>query len=253
MTAAPRQGGWELGVASWNVHGCVGIDGRWHPERVATVLRELGADLIGLQEVDCRARLGASRRALDHLAAATGLRAVAGPTMRFPGPRGALAEWYGNALLTRLPVKRSFAMDLSCAGHEPRGALVVDLDGRGRAVRAVVTHLGLRHEERRSQVERLLAGLSAGGAAGGAPGGPLTVILGDLNEWRPDAPSLMRLHEAVGPSAPVATFPALFPLLALDRIAVAPPGGLVAVRAHASRTARLASDHLPVRGTLRSP
>ena len=44
----------RLVVATYNVHGCVGCDGQYSRARILTVLRELQADLIALQEVDGR-------------------------------------------------------------------------------------------------------------------------------------------------------------------------------------------------------
>ena len=41
-----------LKVMTYNIHRCVGIDGRYDPARIARVLKEVGADIIGLQEVD---------------------------------------------------------------------------------------------------------------------------------------------------------------------------------------------------------
>ncbi len=37
-------------VATYNVHACVGRDGRHDPERVARVIGELDADVVALQE-----------------------------------------------------------------------------------------------------------------------------------------------------------------------------------------------------------
>jgi endonuclease/exonuclease/phosphatase family metal-dependent hydrolase len=51
----------------------------------------------------------------------------------------------------------------------------------------------------------------------------------------------------------LATFPARLPLFALDRILVHPHGGLANVTVHASRVARAASDHLPLKAQLRFP
>ena len=38
-------------VVSWNVHGCVGTDGRFLPERTAEALAALAPDVALLQEV----------------------------------------------------------------------------------------------------------------------------------------------------------------------------------------------------------
>ena len=44
----------QLTFASYNIHKAVGIDGRFDPDRIIAVLRELDADVIALQEADRR-------------------------------------------------------------------------------------------------------------------------------------------------------------------------------------------------------
>ena len=44
----------RIRVVSYNIHRCVGMDGRQDPGRVAEVIRELDADIVGLQEVDSK-------------------------------------------------------------------------------------------------------------------------------------------------------------------------------------------------------
>ena len=41
-----------LTLVTYNIHACVGTDGRFEPARIAGVLRELDADVVALQEVD---------------------------------------------------------------------------------------------------------------------------------------------------------------------------------------------------------
>ncbi|HSF48420.1 MAG TPA: hypothetical protein VLA73_08665 [Burkholderiales bacterium] len=36
-------------IASYNIHQCLGIDGRCDPGRTAHVIRELDCDVVGLQ------------------------------------------------------------------------------------------------------------------------------------------------------------------------------------------------------------
>jgi hypothetical protein len=43
-----------LKVASYNIHRCRGVDGVTRPDRIIGVIREFGADVIALQEVDRR-------------------------------------------------------------------------------------------------------------------------------------------------------------------------------------------------------
>jgi endonuclease/exonuclease/phosphatase family metal-dependent hydrolase len=219
-------------VATWNVHGCRGSDGRCDPVRVAEVVRELEADVVGLQEIP--------PELLHAVAQHADLTAVAGPTRTdHPGTGG-------NALLTRHPVAEVRRHDLSRDGREPRGMLDVDLALVGRRVRALVTHLGLQGAERRDQVRQLLELL----ATDGTPPGGLTVLLGDLNEWLGSGRALRKLRAdfACGGAR---SFPARLPLLSLDRIVVRPAVALQSVRAHGSRLARAASDHLPVIGVIR--
>src|SRR4051794_39925331 len=133
----------RLAIASYNVHRCIGRDGRHDPARIAAVLTELDADLIGLQEVHCRRGVDGDVDQVTFLAHATGLRAVSAPTA--PTTRGHCC----NALLTRHAIRGVRHVDLSVARTERRGALDVDLDCDGVALRVVVTHLGLLGRYRR--------------------------------------------------------------------------------------------------------
>jgi endonuclease/exonuclease/phosphatase family metal-dependent hydrolase len=239
MRRIAENDGGTFSVASYNIHSCVGLDGRCDPDRVARVIGELEADTVGLQEV--YSSPGGSRARsvqLDHLASATGLQAIAGSTLFRPGGH------YGNALLTRRKVLAVRRHDFSIAHREPRGALDVDLEVAGRPLRVFVTHLGLRGAERRQQVKRILEALVSGD-----PEHPV-VVLGDINEWLPLGRCLRWLHERLGRAPSPRTFPAAFPFLSLDRIWVRPCEALVKLEAHRSPLARLASDHLPLKATI---
>jgi endonuclease/exonuclease/phosphatase family metal-dependent hydrolase len=223
-------------VASYNVHRCIGADGRHDPGRVARVVHELDADVVGLQEVATR-RGGHGVDQLAFLAHASGYHAVAGPVVV------AGESECGNGLLTKRPILSVERLDLSIAGREPRGALDVRLAVGDEVVRVIVTHLGLRWRDRRAQVRRLLAALGDDAAS-------FVVLLGDINEWVPRIGCLGRLDRRLGASRGVRSFPARRPLVALDRIWVQPHAGLESVVAHATPLARVASDHLPVRGAI---
>lgn len=230
-------------VASWNVHKCVGTDGRFDPHRTAQVIAELRADLVALQEVDRRFGRRVGLLARDVLEE-TGLELL---------PVSPLADghgWHGNALLLRrgaAAVERIRRLDLP--GAEPRGALVVDLVPRcGGRLRVVAAHLGLLRRSRRQQVGALVE------AIGDEPEGG-TLLLGDCNEWRhplTSGCSLRGLRPVFGEASRFPdSFPARLPVLALDRILGAPHGLLGPVTAHHSSLARVASDHLPLAATLR--
>jgi endonuclease/exonuclease/phosphatase family metal-dependent hydrolase len=223
-------------IASYNIHRCLGSDGRRDPERVAQVLRELECDLVGLQEVDNSPGAAPESMQLDYLAARTGLSPVAG--LRIVRHLGQ----YGNALLTRHPILRVRRHDLSHSRYEARGALDVELNLDGVPCRVIVTHLGLVPGERRHQMRRIIA------LAGDTPVDEPLALLGDINEWLPVGRPLRWMHAVFGRPPSARSFPARFPLFALDRIWTRPRGSLRAVSAHRSALARTASDHLPIVG-----
>jgi len=217
-------------VATYNVHGCRGTDGILSVGRIAEVIRTMGVSLVGLQEVRKHDR---SADCLDVLTRETGMRAVFGPARH--GDDGA----FGNALLSSLPIESYTLSSIGVPGLEPRGVLDVTVTLERLPLRVLVTHFGLRHRERRRQLEALQHKLQ------NAPWRP-TLLLGDFNEWRPRSPILLRLSEAVSWASPVRSFPSKFPLLPLDRIWVRPHEAVIDVWAHDAAPARHASDHLPV-------
>ncbi len=226
----------EVTIASYNIHKCVGRDGRFDPDRTASVIAELDVDVLAIQEADRRFGDRAGLLDLAAIARATGLEAV--PVSRTGGSHG----WHGNLILVRGGEARALRR-IALPGHEPRGALVADLElGAGR-LRVIATHLALLRSARRRQVALLRA--TACGEAEVLP----MVLLGDLNEWRRAA--LHGLAPEFGPGERlVPSFPAGFPVLALDRIFARPHGIVSGFRVHDTPLARRASDHLPVKARL---
>lgn len=227
-----------LTIASYNVHKCVGTDKRFDPDRVAEVIAELDADILALQEAD--RRFGRRHGLLDMAAVErrTGLALL--PLSLEPDGHG----WRGNALLVR-GAQAMRLRRLTLPGGEPRGAVMADLELPSGPLRIVAAHLGLLRRNRMRQAEAILATLAQ---AEDIP----TVMLGDLNEWRPGPRSSLRALEAgftdarPGP----ATFPSRRPLLPLDRILGRPRGLVRAIAPHESPLARVASDHLPIKARL---
>ncbi len=220
-------------VATYNVHRCIGMDGRHDAGRTRAVLREINADVVALQELEWRPQ--DALHVLDRLARDTGYSTVAGPTLL----RG--DGHYGNALLTRLAIRHVNRVDLSVPGREARGAIDAVMETPRGPVRILATHLGLRASERRMQMRRLLGSLDAT-----VP----TVLMGDLNEWFLWGRPLRWLRAHFGTAPAPATFPSRRPIFALDRIWVEPRGMLGEIHVHRSALSRTASDHLPLVGVL---
>jgi endonuclease/exonuclease/phosphatase family metal-dependent hydrolase len=196
---------------------------------------------VALQEVEV---LREAPDLLEFFTAGSGWKAIAGPTLVRPNGH------YGNAVLCRLPVLRQAQVDLSLAGREPRGAIQVLVRWGGLTVQLLATHLGLQPEERRIQTLRLLRLIRD---RAGEPSPDITVLAGDLNEWFLWGRPLRWLRSHFRSSRAVPSFPAGWPLFALDRIWIEPHDYLAATQTRKSRLARMASDHLPIVATLRPP
>jgi endonuclease/exonuclease/phosphatase family metal-dependent hydrolase len=230
--------GGTLKVATYNVHRCVGTDGREDVGRVAAVLAELDADLVALQEVESRPSRTRLRQGED-LARRTGRELLEGPLL-FEG-----AGQYGNAILSRFPLAALRRHRFPRAGREARGFMRAELaDGDGRAWHVIATHLDLAPRARSGQLgilaaELLLAPFPA-------------VLMGDLNEWRRWTRALNLLGRSGRLLPPRPSFPSRLPVLALDRIvargAAVEEGPVV----HRTELSRQASDHLPVWARLRA-
>src|SRR5207244_3932271 len=244
LAAAPVvEEGSSVRIATYNIHTCIGVDRRYDPGRIATVLREIDADIACLQEVDARRGSDRYHDQWAYLGEVTGRRVITGMGLRERLGR------FGNAIRTRFPVLTARAIDLSVSGYEPRGAIDADLLIGDRVLRVIATHFGLHAVERRLQANRLMAFLGEPLAANRRLADAV-LLMGDLNEWRGRSGAIRLLDRRLGPSAAARTFPSWLPVLALDRIYAEGPAVLRDVHVYRSSLARLASDHLPLVGNL---
>jgi endonuclease/exonuclease/phosphatase family metal-dependent hydrolase len=238
-------------IVTYNVHKCRGLDRRVRPARIASVLRELDADIIALQEV---LSVGGAAREMDQarfIAEELGYDYCIGENRRLSG--GA----YGNVILSRLPWRHVHNYDITWRGRERRGCLRVDIEtGRGTTAATAAAgqlihlfnvHLGTAYIERRHQARQLVGDRILGNAElSGA-----RVVLGDFNEWTKGlATRLLTEHLQ---SADLRThlrsprtYPGALPLVHLDHIYFDPALELQQLTLHKSLTALVASDHLPL-------
>jgi endonuclease/exonuclease/phosphatase family metal-dependent hydrolase len=228
-------------VATYNVHKCRGLDGRVRPARIAKVIRELGADVVALQEVlstpggrpeDDQPRFLAEELGLD---------------MCFGAVRGQRGGRYGNLVLSALPLGPGRLYDLSVAGREERGCLRVDVRlGDGTTLHVFNVHLGTSLAERREQGPRLLEAVVRTSTDLVGP----RVLLGDFNDWRSLFVSLLAAHfRGVDLRAHLGsrrTYPGLLPLFNLDHIYYDERLELTGLRLHRTPKSLVASDHLPL-------
>ncbi|SNT71605.1 Metal-dependent hydrolase, endonuclease/exonuclease/phosphatase family [Paracoccus seriniphilus] len=219
-----------LRLASYNLHKCRGMTGPHAPERNLAVIRDLGPDIIALQEVDFR--FGARPEALPRslIKRETGL-----VPLEISGRTGTQSlGWHGQTLLLRPDLAQDAVVRrLPLPGLEPRGAVAIRLPG----LTVIGMHLGLARSSRRAQLARIAAQAARISE-------DHIVMMGDFNEWRDDR-GLESLSQyriiTPGPS-----YPAPMPQLALDRIVMSRDLTLLRSGVYGEDLARRASDHLPI-------
>lgn len=229
-------------VATYNIHKCRGLDRRVRPRRIAEVLKQIDADIVGLQEVVGMDDAARERNQVRAIAEELAYDFRVGENRRHRG--GA----YGNAVLSRLPIVSDHNHDLTWRNYEPRGCLQVtiasNLDASAARVELFNVHLGTAFFERRYQARRLLDVIRANGSSP-------RIVLGDFNEWtRGLATHVLSYHlNSAEPKQRVGrarTYPGVFPLLHLDHIYYDPSLELKDIFVHRGRVALVASDHLPI-------
>lgn len=230
MVQDPASG---LVAVTYNVHSSIGRDRACRPDRIVAVLREIGADIIALQEVAHCAGAGDAGDQFELFRDTLGMHGVPGLNLLYGRRR------FGNVLLSRWPLHSIRRLDLSVHGREPRGAIDAEIAVGGERMRVIVTHLGLGRGERRRQVERLAGALEDGRDHP-------TLVMGDFNIFGGERRLLRQLGAPVARRHCPASFPARMPLLGLDRIWARPGAMIQDLRAHRSPLAAIASDHLPV-------
>lgn len=223
----------QIRVATYNVHACVGTDGRHDPKRTAAVINEIGADVVALQEFRYPSDIALETRTPVGLADLENYQCALGPARR------GQTHCFGNVLLTPHHIGEVHRIDLSIARREPRSALAATIVIRGVQLHVLAAHLGLRLAERRFQVKQILDYLRS-------VRGTLVAVLGDFNDWLPGRSVVHILDNHLGLAPKPSSFPVIRPFLALDRIWVNPRRALGRVLTHRSRLARRASDHYPV-------
>lgn len=242
-----RQHELPLRVMTYNIHSCVGLDGKIRPERVARVINHFDPDIIAVQEVDChrlRSRgLDQAQLIADHLRMTHVFHAM------FEEQR----ERYGIALFSRHPFTTIRADFLTEADprlfREARGAIWVKVEPEGgKPFHFINTHFGLGRTERMRQAQELLGERWLGSVSADEP----VVIAGDFNSG-PRSRALKPLRErfrdvqlAAPNHVPVPTFSSACPVIRIDHVFVSEHFSVEGVDQPLSPVARIASDHLPL-------
>ena len=245
--AAPALHPETLRLATYNIHRCIGMDGRRSIRRVLRVLAEIDADLVALQEVSA---VGFNQA--EHIAAELGLHVAFCPTLQGE-------EAYGHALLSRRPFTVNavdmlpLARPASC--QEPRGAIWARIQMGLRSIHVVSTHLALGSSDRTVQVDALLGPRWLGAL----PPGSAVVLCGDFNfapagrNYRRVAARLRDAQLAHSRGSVLNTFSTVCAVTRLDHIFLSPHFSVSGLASPRTLLTRVASDHFPLVADLRWP
>ena len=235
-----------LRVMTYNVHSCIGMDGKLAPERIARVIARYAPDVVALQELDVgRVRTEGMDQA--HLIAR-----YLEMDFHFHPAMHIEEERYGDAILTHLPMRLVKADVLpglpGKPGLEPRGALWVAIELNGVEYQVMNTHLGLLSRERLLQAEALLGPDWLGHPQCREP----VVLCGDFNAL-PSSQVCRRLRTRVDDAQieleshrPRRMFPGRFPAARIDHVFMDSAVEVLDVEVPDTELARVASDHLPL-------
>lgn len=232
-----------LRVMSYNIHHGEGIDKRLDLERIAKLILDAKADVVGLQEVDRWVERTQRRDLPAELSKLTGMAVIFSRNITYQGGE------YGNAVLTRFPVKRwqntHYRM---LRPGEQRGLLQLVLEISGREVLFMNTHIDYRPDdaERLINADEIKAAIER---AGDLP----VILVGDFNTL-PGTPTHEKIKrfltdswERVG-QGPGFTIPAAKPSKRIDYIFVS---AATVEPLKMEVLSSPASDHLPVVADLR--
>ena len=224
-----------LTVMTVNTHkGFTTFNRKFILPELRDAVRKVGADVVFMQEVLGTHEFHKKRNdtwpegsQYEFLADSIWPQYAYGRNMVYPK-----GQHHGNAVMSKFPIVHFQNHDVSIHGPEKRGMLhcVLRVPAHALDVHVVCVHLGLAESHRKQQLD-LLCRMVRSEVPDNAP----LIVAGDFNDWRRRAHEILErevgLREvfvnAYGQAAK--TFPAIFPILSLDRIYV-----------------RNASVHLPV-------
>lgn len=231
---------------SYNVHACIGVDGRILPQRIADVIAASAPDVVALQEVDSGRRRTGFRHQASDIAEALAMHHHFHPSLEVDDGH------YGNAILSRFPLEVVQAAPLArpypMLRLEPRAALWVKLHLENGPVDFLNTHLGLLPGERLLQVRDLLGPDWLGRVDRSRP----CILCGDFNAV-PGSPTHQALRrilrdcdEELAPGRRLKTYVSYLPLTRIDHVFTCAQVQVHRVEVPRSPLTRVASDHLPL-------
>jgi endonuclease/exonuclease/phosphatase family metal-dependent hydrolase len=234
-------------IVTYNIHKCIGgVDRLYRPERICRAIAPLHPDCLLLQEVDEGAGRSLGHRQVDLLGTLLNLH----HRVYFPNVKVRGGGHYGNAILSRFPIRSARNIDVTVPSTKRRSVLHAEIRVRGtgrgahsRTIHLYNLHLGLSQSQRERQLSRFL---SSHPFASSHPRTPV-ILAGDFNDfWGSLGEQWLTPEGFRGPTRRLRTFPAWAPIRALDAFYVRGDVELKGVHRSLLAGARWASDHLPL-------
>lgn len=229
-----------LKVMSYNIHMGIGAANRYELEKIAEVIRDSGADIVGVQEIErfYDERTNFEDQA-ERLAEMLGMHyAFQKTTWKSPVPESQGNErQFGHAVFSKYPIEAQRGRIYTAHGTHYRGLLETEIQVNGETLYFYVTHWGLSEDERLSQAKQTLEWM---GQREGHQ-----IIVGDFNA-EPESPEialmLTKFHDAFDSADQAYTFKSTSPVKRIDYIFGSPTVKFD----HAQVLTSYASDHLPI-------
>jgi endonuclease/exonuclease/phosphatase family metal-dependent hydrolase len=222
------------------------MDRRRSENRIAQVIAELSADIVGLQELDLSRRRSGGVDQAGLIAEQLCWHHYFHPALRMGD------QHFGNAILSRYPLLLRRANDLPGTApfycRENRVAVSMDVETPVGLVHIINTHFGLGRGERLVQAQILTSPEWLDPKQMETP----LIVLGDFNTLpgsrthRTLTKDLRDVRKLVPPISPRGTFPTSVPLFAVDHIFINKAVRPLSLAIHRTRLARIASDHFPL-------
>lgn len=245
----------SLKVLTYNIHkGFSTGNLRFILHDIKNSLRHINADVVFLQEVHGERTISNNRfddwpsnRQFEFLADQVWHHHAYGKNAIYKSGH------HGNAILSKYPFIAWENIDVSNMRTASRSLLhgTIQMPDTDKKIHIVCVHLGLFERERERQLETLSRRINSH-----VPADEPLIIAGDFNDWRGNAER--HLHDDLGVTEAyknthgvyARTFPAIMPVLSMDRIYLRGLKIDDCHRLHGQPWSRL-SDHTPLLAELR--
>lgn len=235
-----------LRIMTYNVHSCIGMDGKVSPQRIARVIGRYEPDIVALQELDMGRKRTLNTDQPHLIARELEMMYHFHPAIQVE------EEKYGNAVLSRYSMNVIRATTLpglkTQLKLEPRGAIWVSVTIGDVVLQIVNAHLSFYIPECRHQARALMSPEWLGHPDCSTP----AVLCGDFNclpksrAWRTINHHLSDAQRILDQHRPLATWFGRYPVGRIDHVFVSPEIKVLAVNVPQTHLEKIASDHLPL-------